>query len=132
VSLLLFLLGIGSAVIAPKDIFPYIDIPVVTIVWTYNGLPPNEMEGRIVTIRERALTTTVNDIEHSESESYQGVSVIRVYFQPTVKVELAVSQITSIVQTILRVLPARHLLAGDPEIRRVQRPHRAARLAARV
>ncbi len=105
VSILLFLLGIGSAVVAPKDIFPYIDIPVVTIVWTYNGLPPSEMEGRIVTICERALTTTVNDIEHSESESYQGVSVIRVYFQPTVKVELAVSQITSIVQTILRVLP---------------------------
>ena len=104
-SILLFVLGIGSAVVAPKDIFPYIDIPVVTIVWTYNGLPPNEMEGRIVTVCERALTTTVNDIEHSESESYQGVSVIRVYFQPTVKVELAVSQITSIVQTILRVLP---------------------------
>ncbi len=105
VSILLFLLGIGSAVVAPKDIFPYIDIPVVTIVWTYNGLPPTEMEGRIVTVCERALTTTVNDIEHSESESYQGVSVIRVYFQPTVKVELAVSQITSIVQTILRILP---------------------------
>ncbi len=105
VSILIFLLGIGSAIVAPKDIFPYIDIPVVTIVWTYSGLPPNEMEGRIVTVCERALTTTVNDIEHSESESYQGVSVIRVYFQPTVKVELAVSQITAIVQTILRVLP---------------------------
>ena len=105
VSILIFLLGIGSAVVAPKDIFPYIDIPVVTIVWTYTGLPPNEMEGRIVTVCERALTTTVNDIEHTESESYQGVSVIRVYFQPTVKVELAVSQITAIVQTILRVLP---------------------------
>ena len=105
VSILILLLGIGSAVTAPKDIFPYIDIPVVTIVWTYTGLPPNEMEGRIVTVCERALTTTVNDIEHTESESYQGVSVIRVYFQPSVKVELAVSQITAIVQTILRVLP---------------------------
>ena len=104
-SILIFVLGIGSVITAPKDIFPYIDIPVVTIVWTYNGLPPNEMEGRIVTVCERALTTTVNDIEHTESESYQGVSVIRVYFQPTVKVELAVSQITAIVQTILRVLP---------------------------
>ena len=104
-SLLLFLLGIGSAIVAPKDIFPYIDIPVVTIVWTYSGLTPTEMEGRVVTVCERALTTTVNDIEHSESESYQGVSVIRVYFQPTVKVELALSQITAIVQTILRILP---------------------------
>ncbi len=104
-SLLIFLLGIGSAIEAPKDIFPYIDIPVVTIVWTYTGLPPDEMEGRIVTVCERALTTTVNDIEHTESESYQGVSVIKVFFQPTVKVELAISQVTSIVQTILRVLP---------------------------
>ncbi len=104
-SILLFLLGIGSAVVAPKDIFPYIDIPVVTVVWSYAGLTPTEMEGRIVTVCERALTTTVNDIEHSESESYQGTSVIRVYFQPTVKVELAVAQVTAIVQTILRVLP---------------------------
>jgi CzcA family heavy metal efflux pump len=104
-SALIFLLGIGSAIETPKDIFPYIDIPVVTIVWTYTGLPPAEMEGRIVTVCERALTTTVNDIEHSESESYQGVSVIRVYFQPNVKVDLAISQITAVVQTILRVLP---------------------------
>ena len=104
-SLLLFLLGAGSAIEAPKDIFPYIDIPVVTIVWTYSGLPPAEMEGRIVTVCERALTTTVNDIEHSESESFQGVSIIKVYFQPNVKVELAFAQVTSVVQTILRVLP---------------------------
>ncbi len=104
-SLLLFLLGVGSAIEAPKDIFPYIDIPVVTIVWTYSGLPPDEMAGRIVTVCERALTTTVNDIEHTESESYQGVAVIKVFFQPTVKVDLAISQVTSIVQTILRVLP---------------------------
>ncbi len=104
-SLLIFLLGLGSAIEAPKDIFPYINIPVVTIVWTYSGLTPNEMEGRIVTVCERALTTTVNDIEHSESESYQGVSVIKVYFQPSVKVELAFAQVTSVVQTILRILP---------------------------
>src|SRR5476651_1371756 len=105
VSMLIALLGIGSAIETPKDIFPYINIPVVTIVWTYTGLTPNEMEGRVVTVCERALTTTVNDIEHSESESYQGVSVIRVYFQPTVQVDLAMSQITAIVQTILRTLP---------------------------
>ena len=104
-SLLMLLLGIATCVEAPKDIYPYINIPVVTIVWSYNGLPPQDMEGRIVTVCERALTTTVNDIEHTQSESYQGVSVIRVYFQPTVKVELALSQITAVVQTILRVLP---------------------------
>jgi multidrug efflux pump subunit AcrB len=104
-SLLMMLLGIGTAVEAPKDIYPYINIPVVTIVWSYSGLPPQEMEGRIVTVCERALTTTVNDIEHTSSESYQGVSVIHVYFQPSVKVELAMSQITAVVQTILRTLP---------------------------
>ena len=104
-SLLMLLLGVATCVTAPKDIYPYIDIPVVTIVWTYNGLPPQDMEGRIVTVCERALTTTVNDIEHTQSESYQGVSVIRVFFQPTVKVELALAQITAVVQTVLRVLP---------------------------
>src|ERR1700677_225783 len=104
-SLLMLLLGIATCIEAPKDIYPYINIPVVTIVWSYSGLPPQEMEGRVVTVCERAMTTTVNDIEHSESESYQGVSVIRVYFQPTVKVELAYAQVTSIVQTILRGLP---------------------------
>jgi multidrug efflux pump subunit AcrB len=104
-SMLIALLGIGSAIETPKDIFPYINIPVVTIVWTYSGLTPAEMEGRVVTVCERALTTTVNDMEHTESESYQGVAIIKVYFQPTVKVELALAQITSIVQTILRVLP---------------------------
>ena len=103
--MLILMLGIGSAIETPKDIFPYIDIPVVTIVWTYSGLPPAEMEGRIVTVCERALTTTVNDIEHTESQSYQGVSVVKVYFQPHVKVELAFAQVTAVVQTILRVLP---------------------------
>jgi len=104
-SVLMLLFGIATSIESPKDIYPYIDIPVVTIVWSYSGLPPQDMEGRIVTVCERALTTTVNDIEHTESESYQGVAVIRVYFQPKVKVELALAQITAVVQTILRVLP---------------------------
>jgi CzcA family heavy metal efflux pump len=104
-SMLIALLGIGSAIETPKDIFPYIDIPVVTIVWTYSGLTPVEMEGRVVTVCERALTTTVNDIEHTESDSYQGVAVIKVFFQPTVQIAAAQAQVTSIVQTILRVLP---------------------------
>ena len=105
VSLLMLLLGIGTAVEAPKDIYPYINIPVVTVVWSFTGLPPQDMEGRIVTVCERALTTTVNNIEHTSSESYQGVAVIHVYFQPQVKVELALAQITAVVQTILRQLP---------------------------
>ncbi len=104
-SMLIALLGIGSAIETPKDIFPNINIPVITIVWTYAGLTPTEMEGRVVTVCERALTTTVNDMEHTESESYQGVAVIKVYFQPNVQVSQALAQVTSIVQTILRVLP---------------------------
>jgi CzcA family heavy metal efflux pump len=105
VSLLILILGSGAVFITPKDIFPYIDIPVVSIIWSFQGLPPDEMEKRIVTVSERAMTTTVNDIEHIESQSYNGVAVIKVYFQPTAKVELAISQITSIMQTILRILP---------------------------
>ncbi len=104
-SMLILVLGIGSAIQTPKDIFPYINIPVITIVWSYNGLTPPEMESRVVTVCERALTTTVNDMEHTESQSYQGVSLIKVYFQPSVKVELALSQVTSVVQTVLRLLP---------------------------
>ncbi|MDE1163280.1 MAG: efflux RND transporter permease subunit [Acidobacteriaceae bacterium] len=104
-SLLIALLGIGSAIETPKDIFPYINIPVITVVWTYSGLTPAEMQGRVVTVAERALTTTVNDMEHTESQSYQGVSVIKIFFQPNVKVELAFSQVTAVMQTILRVLP---------------------------
>ena len=117
-SLLILLLGIGTSIEAPKDIYPYIDIPVVTIVWSYTGLPPEEMEGRIVTICERALSTTVNDIEHTQSESYQGVAVIRVYFQPSVKVELAMSQITAVVQTVLPALLRRTCsIAAPPAFR---------------
>src|SRR3954447_22326167 len=104
--ILVTILGTISAIVTPKDIFPYIDIPVVSIVWTYTGLTPDDMEKRVVTVCERALTTTVNDIEHMESESYTGIAVIKVYFQPRAKVELALSQVTAIVQTVLRVLPS--------------------------
>src|SRR5579875_634936 len=104
-SVLILIWGAIAVIASPKDIFPYIDIPVVSVVWTYTGLTPDDMEKRVVTICERAMTTTVNDIEHIESESYTGVSVIHVYFQPKVRVDLALSQITAIVQTILRVLP---------------------------
>jgi hypothetical protein len=74
-----------------NDIFPYIDIPVVSVVWTFTGISPDEMEKRIVTVSERAMTTAVNDIEHIESQSYNGVAVIKVYFQPDAKVEMAIS-----------------------------------------
>jgi multidrug efflux pump subunit AcrB len=105
VSLLIAILGVTAIITMPVDIFPYIDIPVVSVVWSYTGLSPEEMEKRMVTIFERSMTTTVNDIEHIESQSYSGVSVTRVYFQPNAKVELALSQVTAIAQTLLRVFP---------------------------
>ena len=126
-AVLIAILGASAIDSMPVDIFPYIDIPVVSIVWTYGGLSPEEMEKRMVTIFERAMTTTVNDIEHIESQSYDGVSVTRVYFQPNAKVEVALSQITAISQTLLQDFPARHDPAQHFEIRRIERPHPAAR-----
>ena len=105
VSLLIAILGVAAIITMPVDIFPYIDIPVVSIVWNYNGLSPEEMEKRMVTSFERSMTTTVNDIEHIESQAYTGVSVTRVYFQPNAKVELALAQITALSQTLLRPMP---------------------------
>jgi multidrug efflux pump subunit AcrB len=88
-----------------KDIFPYIDIPVVSVIWTYTGISPEEMSSRIVTPFERGMSTTVNDIEHIESSSYTGISVVRVFFQPNVKIDLAIAQITALSQPILRIMP---------------------------
>jgi multidrug efflux pump subunit AcrB len=105
VSVLIAILGVAAIITMPVDIFPYIDIPVVSVVWSYAGLSPEEMEKRIVAYFERSMTTTVNDIEHIESQAYSGASVTRVYFQPNAKVELALAQITSIAQTLLRPLP---------------------------
>src|SRR5579859_1955644 len=104
-AVLIAILGTTAIISMPVDIFPYIDIPVVSIVWSYGGLSAEEMEKRMVTIFERAMTTTVNDIEHMESQSYGGYSVTRVYFQPNAKVEVALSQITAICQTLLRIFP---------------------------
>src|SRR6478752_1751282 len=104
-AVLIAILGVAAIITMPVDIFPYIDIPVVSVVWSYGGLSPEEMEKRIVTFFERSLTTTVNEIEHIESQSYSGVAVIRVYLQPNAKVELGVAQITAISQTLLRPMP---------------------------
>ncbi len=104
-AVLIAVLGGLSIFTMQKDIFPYIDIPVVTVLWSYTGISPDEMNNRIVTIFERALTTTVNDIEHIESSSYTGVAVVRVYFQPNVKIDLAIAQITAVSQPVLRAFP---------------------------
>src|SRR5271167_1863096 len=89
----------------PTDIFPEINIPVITLVWNYTGLEPQEMEQRITSNSERAVTTLVNDVEHIESQSLNGIAVVKIYFQPTANVQVALAQTTAIVQTILKSLP---------------------------
>ena len=90
----------------PTDIFPNIDIPVISLVWQFNGLQPQEMEQRITGNSERAVTTLVNDVEHIESQSLNGIAVVKIYFQPHANIQTALAQTTAIVQTILRFLPA--------------------------
>jgi CzcA family heavy metal efflux pump len=89
----------------PVDIFPDINIPVISVVWNYNGLAPSEMSNRIVSNSERAMTTLVNNIEHIESTSLDGVGVVKVFFQPGTNIQTALSQVTAISQTITRTLP---------------------------
>src|SRR5450755_1113059 len=90
----------------PVDIFPEINIPVVSVIWAYTGLSPQEMSDRIVTNSERGFTVTVNDVEHQESQSLSGIAVIKVFFRPSVNISMAVTQVTAICQTVLRGLPA--------------------------
>ncbi|MEH1785784.1 MAG: efflux RND transporter permease subunit [Nostoc sp.] len=104
-ALMIVILGVVTIFGTPVDIFPAINIPVVSVVWTYTGTTSEEMAQRIVTISERAMTTTVGDIEHIESQSLSGVSVVKVFFQPNANIASAVAQITSVSQTILRPLP---------------------------
>ena len=104
-ALLIAILGGAAIATMPVDIFPYIDIPVVSVVWQYNGLTPEEMESRIVTNFERALTANVVGIEHIESQSHQSIGVVRVYFHPSVQVDLALSQIVTQCQVQVRNMP---------------------------
>ncbi len=104
-AMLILLFGIMSWFKTPTDIFPNIGIPVVSAVWTYNGLPPEEMSGRIVYYYERTLTSQVNDIQHIESQSLSGYGVVKIFFQPTVNINTAIAQITAASQTVLKLLP---------------------------
>jgi multidrug efflux pump subunit AcrB len=104
-ALLLLILGPLSILNTPTDIFPNIDIPVVSIVWQYSGLSAVDMANRIVTQTERTLTTTVDNIDHLESQSLVGVAIVKVYFQPHVDIATAIAQITAVSQTQLRFLP---------------------------
>lgn len=104
-SLFIALLGILTIIRTPTDILPVIDVPVVSVIWSYGGLSPDDIEKRIVTTNERAMTTTVNDIEHIESQSLPGLAVIKVFFQPNANPVAGVAQVTAICQTLLRAFP---------------------------
>ena len=104
-ALLLLILGPLAALRTPTDIFPEIRIPVIAVAWSYNGLPPDQMAGRITTSFQRVLTTTVNDIEHIEANSYNGVGIVKIFFQPGVNIAVANAQVTSVSQFMVRQMP---------------------------
>jgi multidrug efflux pump subunit AcrB len=104
-AILIVLMGVVTVSRMSTDIFPEINIPVVSVIWSYPGVAPDEMEYRFCTVCERAMTTTVNDIEHIESQSYTGVSVIKVFFNEGASVDAGVAQVTAICQTLLKTMP---------------------------
>jgi len=104
-ALLILIFGPLAALKSPTDIFPDIRIPVISAVWSYTGLQPEDMAGRIVYYYERSLSSTVNDIEHIESQSLPGYGIVKIYFQPNVDIRTATAQVTSISQTVLKQMP---------------------------
>jgi multidrug efflux pump subunit AcrB len=104
-SLLIALFGVRSALLTPTDIFPNINIPVISVVWTYTGLLPNDMSGRVIYYYERTLSAQVGDIEHIESQSLDGYGVVKIFFQRNVNIAAAMAQVTAASQTVLKLLP---------------------------
>jgi multidrug efflux pump subunit AcrB len=104
-ALLIVLIGPLTLTRTPTDIFPDIKIPVIAVVWTYRGLPPQDMAGRVIYYYERTLSSNVNDIEHIESQSLSGIGIVKIFFQPGVDIRTATAQVTSISQTVLKQLP---------------------------
>jgi multidrug efflux pump subunit AcrB len=105
-ALLIMIFGVASALRTPTDIFPNINIPVISVVFSYTGLPPDDMAGRVVTFYERSLTTSVNDIEHIESQSIPNYGIIKIFFQPTVNINAALAEVSAMSQTVLKQMPA--------------------------
>src|SRR6202048_5164508 len=105
VGLLILLIGTLAALRMPVDIFPSINTPIIGVAWQYQGLPPDQMGGRIITPFERALTTTVNDIEHIEANSYTTFGIVKIFFHPSVTIATANAQVTAIAQTLLKQMP---------------------------
>jgi len=104
-AVLIMIVGPLAALRTPTDIFPEIRIPVIAVVWQYTGLPPDQMSGRVMLNFQRALTTTVNDIEHIEGTSYTGIGIVKIFFQPGVDISVANSQVTAIAQTVIKSMP---------------------------
>ncbi len=104
-SILILILSVVATVRTPTDVFPDINIPVVSVVWGYTGLAPEEMERRLVTLCERGVTTTVNDVEHIESQSYYGIGIVKIFFQQDADINGAVAQVTAIAQAMLKQMP---------------------------
>lgn len=104
-ALLILIGGVLAALRTPADIFPQIRIPVIAVAWQYAGLPPDEMAGRISTVFQRGVTSTVNDVEHIESNTYPGISIVKIFFQPGVDIATANAQVTAIAQTTVRQMP---------------------------
>jgi multidrug efflux pump subunit AcrB len=104
-AMLVFLIGTLAALRMPVDIFPSINIPIIGVAWQYQGMPPDQMAGRIITPFERALTTTVNDIEHIEANSYTTFGIVKIFFHPTANIATANAQVTAISQTLLKQMP---------------------------
>jgi multidrug efflux pump subunit AcrB len=104
-AVLILIFGVGSALKTPTDIFPNIDIPVVAVVFSFTGLSPDDMSGRIVTYYERAVTTSVDDVEHLESQSIPNYGIIKIFFQPGVDINKALAEVAAISQTVLKQMP---------------------------
>jgi multidrug efflux pump subunit AcrB len=104
-AMLILIFGIMAWGKTPADVFPDIGIPVVSVVWTYNGLPPDDMSGRVIYYYERTLSSQVNDIQHIDSESLSGYGIVKVFFQPSVNINTAIAQVTAASQTVLKFLP---------------------------
>jgi multidrug efflux pump subunit AcrB len=104
-AVLILIFGTASALRTPTDIFPNINIPVISVVFSFTGLPADDMAGRVVTFYERSLPNSVNDIEHIESQSIANYGIIKIFFQPTVNINAALAQVNGMSQTVLKQMP---------------------------
>src|SRR3989344_2679633 len=104
-AIFICIIGPMAALRTPTDVFPDIGIPVVAVVWQYNGLSPDAMAGRVIYTYERSLSTTVNDVEHIESQSLPGMGIVKIFFQPGVDIRTANAQVTAVSQTVLKQMP---------------------------